>query len=322
MKPPRTDPKLAAAFAKDAADEAFLDRLNDLLAPAEEASYQHNLIETLPTIHVIGAPRTGTTLMTQLIATHLGAGCITNLAAAFWAAPVHGIRLSKHFFPRGINSNFHSTWGRTQGLMEPHEFGYFWTRILGHGLDEPADSNSVDWQRLKLVLLNMLDAYGRPIVFKSFQLAWHLPRMLQELPRTVWICMRRDPVQAASSVLRLRRGLSGDETEWVSIKPKEYAWLKDTDVYTQAAGQVFFTQRTLDQHIESVQGRNVLNVDYEELIKDPLGVLVSVRDLANKEGAELDILGDVPERFEGVNKPFDSTEARMLAQALNELRSR
>jgi len=53
---PRVDPPLSAAFAKDPADERFIAQLNAALAPLEDAGYR-DLPERLPTLHIVGAPR-------------------------------------------------------------------------------------------------------------------------------------------------------------------------------------------------------------------------------------------------------------------------
>ena len=67
MRPRRTDARLSDAYRKDPRQEAFLEQLNAALAPGERASYRE-LEERFPTLHVVGAPRSGTTLVTQLVA--------------------------------------------------------------------------------------------------------------------------------------------------------------------------------------------------------------------------------------------------------------
>jgi ABC-type oligopeptide transport system ATPase subunit len=44
---------------------------------------------------IVGLPRSGTTLLSQLLAYSLDAGYTTNFAARFWLAPVHGLRLGR-----------------------------------------------------------------------------------------------------------------------------------------------------------------------------------------------------------------------------------
>ena len=73
---------LAAPFRKDAAEEFFLDDLNQRLAAAHDQELVERP-ELFPTLHVVGPPRSGTTLLMQLLAAHLEVGYINNLIAAF-----------------------------------------------------------------------------------------------------------------------------------------------------------------------------------------------------------------------------------------------
>ena len=101
----RKDPEVTISFQKDRESEQFLQKLNDILAPSQEAEYE-DLPEKYPTLHIIGAPRSGTTLLYQLLTSHLQVGFINNLIASFWKAPVYGIRLSQKLMASYIPSSY------------------------------------------------------------------------------------------------------------------------------------------------------------------------------------------------------------------------
>lgn len=303
-KPTRIDPALAPGFRKDPLDERFLEHLNDCLAPHERAHYLE-LDERWPTIHVIGPPRSGTTLATQLIAAHLDVGCINNLVAAFWAAPVHGIRLAKKLLPIPAPSTYESHFGRTQSISEPHEFGYFWASLLGYReMSEPTSEQiaAVDWDRVRTTLLNMNEAYDRPTLFKSFVAAFYLPGLLRALPRTCLIRMRRAPIDNALSVLKMRREYASDPSVWVSLRPREYAWLKSESLPRQAAGQVVFTHAAIDRALglglAQAQHPHVLDVDYEQMCANPAEFLGQVQRMLAGAGADVELVRAAPNPFE------------------------
>ena len=75
------EPELAVSYRKDPTEESFLARLNATLAGFEDEGYR-DLPEELPTLHVIGAPRSGTTLLHQVVAGGLDVASVTNLVAA------------------------------------------------------------------------------------------------------------------------------------------------------------------------------------------------------------------------------------------------
>lgn len=284
----RADPPLAAAFAKDPRDERFLKTLNATLAPAEEAAYR-DLDERFPTLHVIGAPRSGTTLLYQVIASALDVGYVDNLTAAFWRAPVTGLRLGRKL---GIEpaSDFGSRFGRTRGIAEPHEFGYFWNHHLAYpDLAErgPEHDEAIDWDGLRRVIVNMADARGAPMVFKPMLLVWHLESMVRAMPRTCYAWIRRDPLDTAVSLLRMRRALRGDVGEWASLRPR--ARLDGASPEVQVATQVLLLERTIERAARRLGPETVLEVRYEDLCADPGAVVAGVRDLMGGRGFAPDV---------------------------------
>jgi len=311
-----SDPDLAAAFAKDPADERFLATLNHRLAAHELDDYAE-LDERWPTVHVIGPPRAGTTLATQLLAAHLDLGCINNLVAAFWAAPVHGIRLAKKLLPIPAPSTYRSRYGRTERIGEPHEFGYFWAALLGdREMAEPSAAQlaAVDWPRVRRTLLNMCAAYARPVLFKALAASFYLPGLVSTLPRTCVIRMRRDPVDNALSILRMRHEYAADPSTWVSLRPREYAWLRHEPLPRQAAGQVVFTHAAIDRGLAAGAPAHLLDVDYAAMCEDPAGFLSAVESLLASAGAEVPRLRPAPPPFE-VRRPRGEPEARARIEA-------
>lgn len=294
----RIEPEVTARFRKNPDQEEFLTRLNQILAPYQEEDYIRDLPEQFPTVHVIGVPRSGTTLMMQLLAAHTDIGYINNLIAAFWRAPVYGIRLSAQVVPRNISSSYKSEFGRTKGIHEPHEFGYFWSELLNYQeMREPEGGKDINWERVRLVFTNMTLAYGGPIAFKSFLLAWHIPQMQLTLPKTCWLHIRRDPIQNGLSLLRFRRQFLGSVEKWGSLKPREYEWLANRPYWEQVAGQVYFLEKRYREQLELVPKENVLSFTYEELCASPNAIIKSALQMINRKRAFVSLTSSPPDSF-------------------------
>jgi hypothetical protein len=295
----RREPQLSAAFRKDPEAELFLDRLNAILAPHQEQDYQ-DLPERYPTLHIIGAPRSGTTLLTQLIAAHLEVGSINHLIAAFWRAPVFGIRLSQKLLGGSPASSYASQYGRTPGIQEPHEFGYFWSAMLNYddmcerGRDH---EERIDWERLKTVLTNMTHAFQAPVMFKSMLLAWHMERIYEVLPRTCFVRIRREPVENALSILQARQEYGGSLDQWISLKPSECGRLENEPCWTQAVAQVYYLEQSMTKQLQRLPNNNVLEVRYDELCDDPRAVLQRVEELLAAQGTRVAMRSDPPQSF-------------------------
>lgn len=318
----RVDPPLAAAFAKDPDEERFLEEFNATLAPAEEAAYR-DLDERLPTVHVIGAPRSGTTLLYQVLASALDVGYIDNLTAAFWRAPVTGLRLSRKL---GLTpaTTFGSDFGRTQGLSEPHEFGYFWNHHLAYPdlAERGADhERHIDWAGLRRVIVNMAEARRAPMVFKPMLLIWHLEAMVRAMPRTCYVWIRREPRDTALSILRMRQALRGTIDEWVSLRP---AAARDaTTPWLQVALQVLSLERTIQAAADRLGPATILPVRYERLCAEPNAVIAEVRDMMDGKGHAPDIrLSNLPTFSPGPSRGLEEHRDRMdaaLAEAAHRL---
>jgi len=294
----RIEPELTKKFRKNPETEEFLAKLNRILAPYQEDDYIADLPEHYPTVHVIGVPRSGTTLLTQLLSAHTDIGYINNLIAAFWQAPVYGIRLSAQVVPRDIGSSYQSEFGRTKGIHEPHEFGYFWSELLGYQeMREQPEGPQIDWDRVRLVLTNMTYAAQRPILFKSFLLAWHIEEIQAVLPETCWIHIHRDPIQNAISLLHLRRNFLGSVDKWASLKPKEYEWLRNRPYWEQVVGQVYFLEKGYREKLRSVPAGQVLSFTYEQLCHFPGIIIQKVQDMLTRQGATIQIIDSMPDTF-------------------------
>ncbi|MFQ5426845.1 MAG: sulfotransferase, partial [Gaiellales bacterium] len=245
----RVDPQLAPAFAKDPAEERLLDHLNAILAPYEEEDYL-DLEERFPTLHLVGVPRSGTTLLHQAVVSGLEIGYVNNLVAAFWRAPVYGIRLSRKLGIDPSSSSFDSRYGRTRGVGEPHEFGYFWNAHLGYAdlSEQPLEHEaSIDFAHLARVLRNMAEANGGPMVFKPMLLIWHLEAIRREMPRSCFVWIQRDQRATALSLLGMRRSVFGSVNAWASLRPRISADVPLDTPARQVVAQVLLLDRAIQR---------------------------------------------------------------------------
>ena len=307
----RTDPPLAPAFAKDPAQEDFLERLNLLLAPHAQAE-DTETEERFPTLHVVGAPRSGTSLLYQVLASGLDIAYVSNLVAAFWLAPSYGLQLAQKLGVDRLHSNFSSSFGRTDGVSEPHEFGYFWNHHLGYpDMAErgPEHDAAIDWERLRRVLVTMGHRAGRPVAFKPMLLIWHLETMLRHMPGTCYVWIRREPRDTALSLLKMRQSLYGTLDRWASLKPA--ADLSAEPPWRQVAAQVVLLERHLEDVHARVGDRHMLAIRYERLCADPVGVLTDVRDMMGAKG-------HAPELLTPDLEPFTTMRNEALADEYGE----
>jgi len=318
---------LAAPFRKDPCEESFLEELNELLADrhdeevramGEVGNARGVSLEEWPILHVIGPPRSGTTLLMQLVTSHLDVGYINNLAASFWRAPLFGIRLSRKLCPESAETRFVSRFGRTTSISEPHEFGYFWKDLLNYpdlSEQEPGHEETVDWERAGQLLTAMAAEFHKPLVFKSFLVGWHAARVCREMSRTCVVQIRRDPTDTARSLYGMRKHFGGSIDTWTSLKPREYSWLKDEPTWDQLVGQVRFLEERFDEQAAAIDPERVLRLEYAQLCADPCGVIAEIAGLLNRQMPGRDEVG-----FRGVAPgPFRVSHGGVLDASQEQL---
>jgi hypothetical protein len=271
------------AFRKSAALEDYFDALNLALARADlpMRSGDGEAARGLPILYVVGVPRSGTTLLSQLISRYLPVGYIDNLIARFWLRPSVGIRLSRAVLGTDARREIRlqSTHGATAGVAGPHEFGYFWRHWLGldrsatHKLD-PEELARIDATGLKDALeVEILGSFGAPTVFKNVICGLQASFLSGLHPSSVFVMIHRDPVDAAQSILRARQARYGSESKWWSLKPSSYQEIVEIpDPIGQVARQVRDIHREMTAELRR-PGVRALHVDYSRLCEDPAGTL-------------------------------------------------
>jgi hypothetical protein len=294
----RADPELAPKFAKDPVEEGFLEHLNAVLAGAADSELE-DVGEPYPTLHVIGVPRSGTTLLYQVLASALDIGYVNNLIAAFWRAPVYGVRLAKTLGVDRLESDFSSAYGRTQGVSEPHEFGYFWNdRLRYPDLTERGDDHaeSIDWMQLRRTITNMSVAAGGPIAFKPMILIWHLERIAQAMPATRFVWITRPARETALSLLGMRESLRGAVDRWASLRPAgDFA---DAAPEWQVVAQVLLIEDTIASAAARLGTSRVLRLSYDRLCEEPEVVVADTQLLLSDAGFAPDRRdAEIPDRF-------------------------
>jgi hypothetical protein len=268
--------------------------------------------------------------MAQLLATAGGLSYISNFVARFYDAPAVGALIEKSLGLRDAEwaSSFRSEYGLTDGLREPHEFGYFWDRWfdLGqpmHRLDEEALAK-VNRRDLTRELASIEAVCEQSVAYKNNTWCTLQSEFLSHLfPKSVFVVCRRDPLYVAQSLLLGRRARHGDANIWWSVKPTTYSELAELSVWEQVAGQAIDFEREMDAQIDRIPAGRVVDVPYEALCEDPCRFVMAVHDGVGRLGYTLDRPRPLPARFESKNRPrLRSDEWRMLQAATDRMLTR
>lgn len=276
----------------------MLKDINSNLWLSEKTLFEQQAGMQHPVILVMGPMRSGTTLFTQWLANTGLVAYPTNLLSRFYQAPIIGAKIQllltdPRFNFRGElgeftqQAEYKSENGKTQGVLAPNEFWYFWRRFLS---DPQRDvwtddelHESMDTQTMLAELTGIMDVFRKPFAAKGMLFNYNIPFLDSVFAKVLFIQIKRDPVTNVASVLEARRRQLGSEAAWYSFKIPEYDQLKDHDPVTQVAGQVYYINKAVTSGLESVAASRKMVVQYEHFCERPEAVYMEVVEKLGSE---------------------------------------
>ena len=183
--------------------------LDFLLQFAEERRYRSALEPQKPLLFICGAPRTGTTLVEQVLIQHLPFAFMNNLTSVFPRAPLTANRIFRpQVETRG--DSFHSYYGKTTGFGGPNDGLHLWDRWLGTDRTRTRTSlTPTEQSEMRSFFGAMEQLYGKPILAKNNNLNACAALVAEVFDRAFFICMTREPLFLAQSQLQARQDIHG-----------------------------------------------------------------------------------------------------------------
>ena len=301
------EPERTPEYRKDSKQEERLKHLNANLAPLESQLISSFDLPQLPIVFIVGAPRSGSTLLSQILAQTGSFSYITNFVARFWMAPYVGMLIEDALGIRKLEGDrsFVSRFGVTEGWVGPHEFGYFWSRWFRFGETHQLDAKGleeIDLDVLRKELAALESVYKKPFCFKYLPFGLHIPFLAEYFENSIFVLCRREPVYNMQSLLIARSKILGNESHWWSLRPKEYPHLLSTSPYEQIAGQIYYTLKEIETSFSTLSPERFLHILYDDLCSQPRVEVNRVVETVSQMGIELHWNADViPERFESTD---------------------
>jgi len=306
--------KILFPYQKDEKLEKRMREFNRMLLWLQEEISKGMKAPKKPTIFLLGLPRSGHTLLAQLLITRFHIAYPTNFVARLWKVPGLATRIQRLVLEPAMVNNpselmqFESDQGLAWGVYGIHEFGYFWRDIFNFG--ETHSLSDEKWERVdKQILLRLVASleyeFGDlPVLFKNGQLIFQATHLSKLFPKSVFICCLRDPLYVAQSLVISREKRFGNREEWFSFRPPEYVWLKSLSWWEQISGQVVYIKYHLKKQMEQIPLDRVLWFHYEEICDNPRRIMNLVREFLSRHNELLKIKKEVPEKFAMRNIPM------------------
>lgn len=261
-------------FKKNESTEDLLKQVNEHLESLEKDFIENETLPELPVIFIVGAQRSGTTVLMQLLTQAFKFAYPNNFIARFWKSPYIGATIFQNL-PVEEVSELKSNLGYTKGIMGPHEFGYFWKRWYPW---EPGENYSYDQINYAL-MLKQLAAWqkiaNKPLIFKNLvQVSNHIKHISNLIPNAYFINIVRDDFYAIQSTYLSRINLYASEKPWLGVKPSNFRVIKKIkNPLEQITHQIFSVKKEIKEQLITIQNDHVITISYEELISDPSKII-------------------------------------------------
>ncbi len=271
--------------------EGILHELNDSIKNIEQKEIKKITDSDLPVLFFCFAPRTGSTLISQVIAHTQEMSYISNYTARFWEAPYLALLLERELGLRElVDKNIRSDdscseYGVTKNVFEPHEFGFFWNKYIPyranetHFVEEKAFTKNIT-SELYREIMAMLSVYDKPFFFKNAIAGLNCHYIKNVFPASFFIIIKRDFRFIAQSIFEGRKNLYGSKDTWFSLKPRQYKYIIDNyeNPYDQIALQIKGIYEDLYHGTEDIKDR-CLEIQYEDFCRTPKKYISEVFEL-------------------------------------------
>jgi len=267
----------------------------------EKHIIEKNFIPKWPPIFIIGLPRSGSTLLYQILTYGLSLSYFCNLVEKFYLCPgVISLILTK-LTKISPPYNFLSYYGDTSGWNAPSQGRMIWNRLLKFN-GEYHNTKEISKNQLKEIrsTIGIVErTFNMPFINKYQLFCSYIFQLAQAFPNAIFIKIRRNPLQIAQSILFARRELFGDSAAWFSVKPREYKEIENIDPIRQVCEQVYYLEKNIMDDLESMRHKSIFEVSYKEFCANPRKIISEFADFYYiHTGIKLLERGKLPLKFD------------------------
>ncbi|HMB00272.1 MAG TPA: sulfotransferase [Spirochaetota bacterium] len=232
---------------------------------------------------IIGAPRSGSTVLYQSLTNQLDLLYIDNLAAAFFRNLFWGCWLSDKIFKQKPHNCFYSEQGNTArcGMHAPSECGNFWYRWLPldrHFIND-SDFNKETAAAISKEIRAIINRWQKPFIFKNLNAGQRLQLIAAMFPDAKLIFIKRHPFFTAQSILQTRYRLKIKENAFWSVMPENINYLKTRPLYERIVKQIYYLEKQINTDMKLFKPANCLTVNYVDLGKNFNKIITRCRKL-------------------------------------------
>jgi hypothetical protein len=283
--------------------------LDALLKNKEARTITNAAPSEQPVVLVVGAPRSGTTLVYQTLARYMDVSYVTNMTSMFPRSPITSSRLL-NVLPKRDSADFHNFYGQTARLHGPNDGFSLWNQWLGDDRYVPRTDLSESEQKTMLQFFHAWShAFGKPFLNKNNRNTGCLDLLSRAIPQASFIVVRRNPLLVAQSLIRAREQVQGDKAVGWGLHSHSSDTAADPLRYVDdVCDQILEIEKQLDEQLKHIPASRRIEITYEGFCEDPAASLRWI-------GKQIPGIQLKDNLIESELKPFEASATLTLTQA-------
>lgn len=274
--------------------------------------------ETGP-IFIIGAPRTGSTLLFQLLLYCYHFSYISNIASFFYSCPATVTLLTQRIFGKYGNEDLKSEYGYVSGLMAPSEAGPLMERWFGKDLTRVNVSyGDIGFVRQSMSAISHIMV--GPCLFKTMKLTLKIEDLAKIFPGALFANIKRQPIYAAQSIILTRRKLLNSDRAWWSYELPDKDELLKLEPFEQVAFQIKTIWDLIEAGKRKLGPSRFVELTYEDLCHRTKETLNFFKKMCAENGLILKDRGDLTSTLmKSEKRVLSKTEWRRLDSVISKV---
>jgi len=219
-------------------------------------------------VFIVGPPRSGSTILFQVLTNYLDVCYITNIVNLAKKNPFFGFFLNEKFSKKRAHNTFSSSYGKTKedNFLAPNE-GLFWYKWLRKGeyYSDETSLNAIQKNQFKKTIFAITNKYNKPFLIKNLSFSVRIKLLLDVFPNAKYIYIKRNPVFVSQSIILAKQKLNIPVDEMWSVRPQNFSEFEKLGLIKQVSRQVKEIENHINEDKKSINPDNFIEISYENL---------------------------------------------------------
>lgn len=265
--------------------------------------FEHRLRTNLYSDHkiipiwIIGAPRSGTTLIYQALCSVFQCSYLTKRVGERYRIALLTRKYERQFIGIDLKpSGFSSSYGRTKNLEDPHEAGSFFYQFFPKERPYVSFKDVFDIEKKGFKkIINEITLPNEVFISKNTYHSLRVKALSKLYPSSLFVWVKRDLAATMKSIF-IARNITNDVNKWWGLNPPGWEEKELFSPLEQIKWQIEETNKIIREDL-NLTNANYYEINYEEFCNQPTK---TVEDLLIKKNLNKRFLRDefeLPQKF-------------------------